>query len=71
MNNISLCNIFELEHSTGKCSELPRLKAVPRESSEEVQSSYFITPRRSWKPQPLGMSYDFSSFNSWKNAYNT
>lgn len=70
MNNISLCNICELEHSTGQCLELPRLKVVLRDSSGEVQSSYFIVPRRPWKPRPPGMSQDFSSFNSWNNAYN-
>lgn len=71
LNSISLCNICELEHSTGQCPELPRLKAVLRESSEEVQSSYFITPRRPWQQRPPSMCQYFSSFNSWNNAYNT
>lgn len=70
MNNIGLCNICELEHSIGQCMELLRLKVVLKESSEEVQYSYFITPRRPWQPLPLGMSQGFSSFNSWNNAYN-
>lgn len=34
MNSINLCNICELEHSIGQCTELPRLKEVLRESSE-------------------------------------
>ena len=36
VNNINLCNICELEHPRGQCLELPRLKAVLRESSKEV-----------------------------------
>lgn len=71
MNNINLCKICELEHSTGQCPELLILKVVHRELSESVQSSYFITPRRPWQPQPPSMSQVFSSFNSWNNAYNT
>jgi len=42
LNNISLCNICELEHSIGQRPELPRMKVVLRESSEELQSLYFI-----------------------------
>lgn len=71
INNISLCNICELEYSTCHCLELPRLKALVRESSEEVQSSYFIGSMIPWQPRPPGMSQDFSSFNLSNNAYNT
>jgi len=50
VNSINLCNICDLEHSTGHCPELPRLKVVLKESSEEVQSSYFIASRKPWQP---------------------
>lgn len=36
VNSIILCNICDLYHSTGYYTELPRLKAVLKESSEEV-----------------------------------
>lgn len=42
VNIINLCNICDLEHSTGYYLELPRLKAELKELSEEVQSYYFI-----------------------------
>lgn len=65
-NNISLCNIFDLEHSTRYYLELPKLKAILKESSEEVQSSYFIMSKKPWQ----GMSQYFS-FNPWNNVYNS
>lgn len=71
VNIINLYNICDLEHSTGHCPELPRLKAMLKESSKEVQSSYFIGSRKPWKPRPPTMSQGLSSFNQWNNTFNT
>lgn len=38
LNSIVSCNICELEHSIGQCLELPRLKAILRDSSKEGNS---------------------------------
>lgn len=71
MNSVNLCNICELAHSTNQCLEFPRLKSVLQESSEDVQSSYFIRSNRPWQPGPTGMPSDFSSFYPWKFFYNS
>lgn len=70
VNNINLCNLYDMEHSTICCSELPRLKEALKESGEEAHSSYFIGSRKSWKPQSPGMSQYFS-LNMWNNVCNT
>jgi len=69
VNNINLCNICDLEHCTGHCTGIPKLKATLKELGEEAQSSYFIGSRKPWKPRPPGMSQEFS-FNPWNNVYN-
>jgi len=49
VNNIALYYICDLEHSIGHFLEIPKLKVMPKESSEEVQFSYFIRSRKPWK----------------------
>ena len=71
LNSVILCNICELAHSTNQCPKLPRLKAVLKESSEDVQYFYFIESKRPWKPWPTGMIFDFSSFYPLNNVYNS
>ena len=54
LNTIEACTICEHAHPTKMCPSLPGPKAVYQETKQETEPTYFIGPKKPWKPRPQG-----------------
>ena len=71
LNSVEKCTICELNHATSSCPSLPGLKVVFQRTGEEMETLYFMGPKKPWQPRSSmgnqGMFPDpsqyFSNFN--------
>ncbi len=52
LNSIEVCSVCGENHSTDKCTSLPRLKAIYRGAEGVTEELYYINQRRLHGPRP-------------------
>ena len=61
LDNIKMCEICARSHNTKHCPSLPRLKEGYQGANKTLEQSYYVTPRRPWKPHQPSMMQDLNS----------
>ena len=70
LDKVEVCVLGDLEHDTKFFPSLPKFTTIFQATTMDTDHAYFISQKKPWQPQILGINYDPTPFNSWNNVNN-